>query len=106
MKDARFGKPLVGQLRHPFPDRAIFLAAPPERAPPEIDDVVAEGRDDPIVGRDSVVVEEAGDDVAEPLALIGNVRMHAPAQFLLDFLQLRSHAVATALPLDEELAVA
>jgi hypothetical protein len=61
MKDAGFGEPLVGELRHPFPYRAIFLTAPQKRTPPDIEDMVTEGRECPTVGRDSVVVEEAGD---------------------------------------------
>ena len=106
MKDARLGKPLVCELRHPVPYHAIFLTAPLERTPPEIENMVAEGREGPAVGRHRVVVEEAADNVLKPLALIGNVGMHAPAQFLLDLLQLRPHAVTSAFPRNEELAVA
>ena len=103
MKDARFGEPVVGQLRHRLPCRAIFLTAPLERAPPEIGDMVTERRDGSPVGRHRVVVEEPGDDLLEPSALLGGGVMHAPAQFLLDLLELGPHTVATAIPQDEEL---
>jgi len=36
MKDARRGKPVGDQLRHPLPREAVFLAAPPKRAAPEV----------------------------------------------------------------------
>ena len=32
MKDARSGKPIVGQFRHPIPRKAVLLAAVPERS--------------------------------------------------------------------------
>jgi hypothetical protein len=34
MKDARSGKPVVGQFRHPIPREAVLLAAAPERPTP------------------------------------------------------------------------
>ena len=34
VKDARFGKPVVGDLLYTVPCRAIFLTAPPQRPPP------------------------------------------------------------------------
>jgi hypothetical protein len=36
MKDARRGEPAGDQLRHPVPREAVFLAAPPKRATPEV----------------------------------------------------------------------
>jgi hypothetical protein len=39
MKDARRGKPAVGQFRHPIPREAVLLAAPPKRSTPEVDQV-------------------------------------------------------------------
>ena len=41
------------------PGRPVLLAAPPKRAPPEVGDMVAEGRERATVGRHGVVVEEA-----------------------------------------------
>ena len=32
MKDARSGKPVVGQFRHPIPREAVLLAAAPEHS--------------------------------------------------------------------------
>ena len=77
MKDTRSGEPVVDQLRHGLPCRAIFLTAPLERAPPEIGDMVSERHDGPTVGRHRMVVEEAGDDLLEPFALLGSGVMHA-----------------------------
>ena len=42
MKDDRFREPGICQLRHPFPRDPILLAATPQRAPPEVRDVVPE----------------------------------------------------------------
>jgi hypothetical protein len=39
-KDARRGKPAVGQFRHPIPREAVLLAAPPKRSTPEVDQVM------------------------------------------------------------------
>ena len=42
MKDARRGKPVGDQLRHPIPREAVFLAAPPKRTTPEVGHVMPE----------------------------------------------------------------
>ena len=42
MKDARRGKPFGDQLRHPPPREAVFLAAPPKCAAPEVGHVMPE----------------------------------------------------------------
>ncbi len=42
MKDARRGKPAGDQLRHSVPREAVFLAAPPKRAAPEVGHVMPE----------------------------------------------------------------
>src|SRR5262245_20374567 len=42
MKDARRGKPVGDQLRHSLPCEAVFLAAPPKRAAPEVGHVMPE----------------------------------------------------------------
>jgi hypothetical protein len=44
VKDARLGKLIVDQLRHAVPCDTIFLAAPPERASPEVGHLMAERR--------------------------------------------------------------
>ena len=42
MQDARFGEPVVGELLDRLPLGLVSLASSPERAPPEVDHVVAE----------------------------------------------------------------
>jgi hypothetical protein len=57
MKDGRFREPGIRQLRHPFPRGAILLAAPPQRAPPEVGDVVPKDVQGTTVGRHGVVLK-------------------------------------------------
>ena len=47
MKDARSGKPVVGQFRHPIPRKAVLLAGAPERSTPEVGHVMPERRERP-----------------------------------------------------------
>jgi hypothetical protein len=42
MKNARRGKPVGDQLRHPVPRKAVFLAAPPKRTTPEVGHIMPE----------------------------------------------------------------
>ena len=42
VKDSRFGKPVVRQLREPLPTHAVLLAASPQRSLPEFSDRVTE----------------------------------------------------------------
>ncbi len=79
MEDDRFGKPRVRQLRHPLPREPTLLAATPQRAPPEVDDMVPEHDQCTGIGRHCVVVEVAANDVPQPLSLFGDWLMHAPA---------------------------
>src|ERR1700684_1210228 len=102
MKDARLGEIVVGDPLDPVPCRTVFVAAPFEGAPPEIDDVVPESREHPTVRGHCVVVEEARDDLPEPFALFGDGVMPARLQFLLDLLELGLHAVAAGFPLELE----
>ena len=62
MKDARSGKPVVGQLRHPIPRKAVLLAAAPERSTPEVGDVMPERRERPTICGYHIVSEMAGND--------------------------------------------
>src|SRR4029077_6456860 len=94
VEDPGFGEPLVCERPNLLPGHPVFLAAPPERTPPEIDDVVAEGHEGADFGRRGVVVGEAADHLLEPLALFADRPMHPPSQFFLDFLELGPHAVA------------
>src|SRR3954452_5081866 len=72
MKDARPREPVVGDGSDPLPRRTILLAASPKRAPPEVDNVIAERRSGTTVGRHSMVGVVAGDDLPQPLPLPGN----------------------------------
>jgi hypothetical protein len=94
----------LGQPRHPPQSRLVLLAAPLERTSPYVDDMVAKGRERVDVGGHGVVIEEPARDPSQPLALFWDRLVHAPSQRLLDFQQLGPHAVASAFPVDQELA--
>src|SRR5262249_2872693 len=104
MEDARFREPVVRQLRHPCPRKPSLLAATPQRAPPEVSDMVSEDVQCPGVGRHGVVVEVAADDLSQPLPLFGDRLVHAFPHPLFNHLELRSHAVPPGLPFDLEFA--
>src|SRR5437870_12578933 len=42
MEDERFREPVVHQFRHPSPRDPILVAATPQRAPPDVGDMVPE----------------------------------------------------------------
>src|SRR4051794_33545362 len=104
MKDDWFREPSVRQLRHPCPGHPILLAATPQRAPPEVGDMMTEHDKCTSVCRHCVVVEVAADDPCQPLSLFGDRLMHAPPHLRFDHLELRLHAVSPGLPLDLEFA--
>src|SRR5215467_11081625 len=106
MENTRWRQPVVGQPYDPLPAHAVFLTAPPQRAPPEFRDQKAERGQHGTVGRHGVIVEVSADDLREPLPLLGNRLMHSQSQSLLDVLEFRPHTVAPGLPRDEELAPA
>src|ERR1700747_75491 len=92
MEDARFWQPGVRQLCHSLPRDPSLVAATPQRAPPEVENMVPECVQCPAVGRHCVVGEVAGDDPVQPSPLFRDRLMHAPLQLLLDLLELRPHA--------------
>src|SRR3974377_1090956 len=104
VEDDRFWEPGVPQLRHPCPGEPILVAATPQRAPPKVGDMVPEHVQCARVGRHCVVVEVAADDPSQPPPLLGDRRVHAPSQRLLDLPQLRPHTVPSGLPLKLEFA--
>jgi hypothetical protein len=104
MEDDRFRKPGVHQLRHPCPRDPILLAATPQRAPPEIGDMVPEHVQCESVGWHCVVIEVTANDPLQPVPLLGDRLVHAPSQRLLDLPQFRLHAVPPGLPLKLEFA--
>src|ERR1700723_2981991 len=106
MEDLGRRQPFTRETFDPFPCRDVLLAAPPERAPPEVDNIEAERTEHANVGGHGVVVEPALDHLAKPLPLSRRRFMHALSQAFLDLLQLRPHAVASALALQEEAAFA
>src|SRR6516164_3046940 len=91
MKDDRFREPGLRPLRHPYPRDAILVAATPQRAPPEVDDMVPEHGQCTGVGWHCVIAEVATNDVPQPL---------------FDHPQLRPHAISPGLPFDLEFALA
>src|SRR6476661_3380548 len=66
MKDDRLRKPGVHQLHHPCPRHTILLTATPQRALPEIGDVMPEHLECPTIVGHSVVVEVAADNLLQP----------------------------------------
>src|ERR1700752_776192 len=72
MEDDRFRKPVVHQLRPPFPCHPVLLPTMPQRAPPEVGDMVQEYMQCLGVGWHCVVVEVAADDLPQPLPLLGD----------------------------------
>src|SRR5262249_44553532 len=106
MKDDRFREPGLRPLRHPYPRDAILVAATPQRAPPEVDDMVPEHGQCMGVGRHGVIAEVATNDVPQPFPLIGEWLGHALPQLLFDHPQLRPHAISPGLPFDLEFALA
>jgi hypothetical protein len=76
----------------------------PQRAPPDVGDTVQEHDQCTGVGRHCVVVEVAANDPPQPFPLLRDWLMHAPPHLLFDHLELRPHAVPSALPLKLELA--
>src|SRR6516164_11283739 len=59
MKDARSGKPVVGQFRHPIPREAVLLGAAPERSTPEVGHIMPERRERPAICGYRIVSEMA-----------------------------------------------
>src|SRR3954464_13583724 len=102
VKEVRSGEPGIGQLRHPRPCEPVFLAAPPQRAPPQVGHMVAEGHDGTTVRWHRMVSKVAVDHLRQPAPLDRDRLMHAPPQHVLDPPQGRPHAVGAALPLELE----
>src|SRR4051812_3504961 len=84
VKDVRSGEPGIGHLRHPRPCEPVFLAAPPQRAPPQVDHMVAEGHEGTAVRWHRMISKVAVDHLRQPAPLDGDRLMHAPPQHVLD----------------------
>ena len=84
MEDLGRRQPFTRETFDPFPCRDVLLAAPPERAPPEVDNIEAERTEHANVGGRGVVVEPALDHLAKPLPLSRRRFMHALSQAFLE----------------------
>src|SRR3954449_1129158 len=84
------GEPGIGQLRHPGPCEPVFLAAPPQRAPPQVGHMVAEGHEGTTVGWHRMMGKVAADHLRQPAPLDGDRLM--PPQHVLDPPERRPHA--------------
>ena len=84
MKDARRGKPVVGQFRHSIPREAVLLAAAPERSTPEVGHVMPERRERPTICGYRIISEMACNDLLQPVALIWDSLVHSQPQLRLD----------------------
>src|SRR5262249_57216772 len=104
MKDVWFGEPGFGNRLRTLPGEDVLLTAAAQSPTPSSNDLIPEGGEGPPVGWHGVIIEVAADHLFQPFPLLGNRLMHALSQLLLDGLQLRPHAVAESLPLDQELA--
>ena len=98
----RSGEPGIGQLCHPRPCEPVFLAAPPQRAPPQVGHMVAEGHEGTAVRWHRMISKVAVDHLRQPAPLDGDRLMPAPPQRVLDPPQGRPHAVGATLPLELE----
>lgn len=98
MKDARWWEPGFDELQHPFPRQGGLLATPRQRTFPKDRDVVAESHERPRVRGHCMVGEESHRDLPQPVPLVGDWQVHPPAQFVLDSLERRPHAVTSGLP--------
>ncbi len=102
VKDPGFREVVVGQLRYPGPQGTVGLAASPERASPEPDDLGPEVAKSRIVSRHGMVGEEASDHLRQPSPLFGDGLVPSLSQLLLDLPKLRPQARAPGLPLQQE----
>src|ERR1700752_3840048 len=88
MEDSRLGEEVFDESAHPFPRQPGPLAAPHQSAVPEPGCLVSEHREDPTIGRHSVVVVEARHHLLQPSSLFRDRLMHSPPKLLLHVLEL------------------
>jgi hypothetical protein len=100
MEDSRLWKEVISKLRDPFPGRLILLTATPERTQPEAFYSGPECQQGAEVCGHCVVRKEAGDNLLQPIALLGNRPMHLPSQLSFDLLEFRNHAITSGLPMN------
>jgi hypothetical protein len=107
MKDAGLGNEVICQLFDPIPRHPSLLAASLERTPPKRSVTWCRNLISArlFVGT-AVIFKESGYDLPQSFPLIGDRLVPTPSHFLLDFLELRPHAVATGFSLQCEPAAA
>ncbi len=104
MEDAWRGQPAVDDPAHLRPCRAVLLASAPERAQPQVSDVMQEGAQGRDVGGYGVVIIPARDHALQPSSLFGDRQVPPSPEFLLEVMQLGAHPVAPRLPPKQEAA--
>src|SRR5271169_1872689 len=77
MKDARYGEPVVAELRGTLPHEPTPLAASLERAPPQVGHTEPERCQRPDVRWDRIVSEVASYDLPQPFPLFGDRPVHS-----------------------------
>jgi len=80
MEDSRLWKEIISKLRDPFPGRLILQTVTPERTQPEAFYSGPECQQGAEVCGHCGVRKEAGDNLLQPIALLGNRPMHLPSQ--------------------------
>ena len=98
MKNTWLRKEGVDQLGGPRHSRSVPLAAPPERTPPEVLDVMAKRPQRPEVCGHPVVGVQTRGNLSQPLPLLGDRLVHPASQLLLDLAEFGLHTVAPGLP--------
>src|SRR4051794_35351331 len=96
------GQPIISDFPCPLPCGLVSLATSFERAPPDFNHTASECYQRRQVCRHGVIGEETSDHLLKPLPLLGYGIVSSPAQLLLDFLELRTAAVAPGLPFELE----
>ena len=98
VQDFWFGQPIISDFPCPLPCGLVSLAASLEHAPPDFSHTASEHHERWHICRHSVIGEETPDHLLKPLPLVGYGMVSSPAQLLLDFLELRTAAVAPGFP--------
>src|ERR1700694_1754255 len=96
VKDAWPWQPLVREPVDPVPSRAVLLAAPRQRAPPEHHDMVPERCQHRVIGK------EACHHLPQPLSLARDRIVHPAPELLLDLPHLGPLTVASGPPKEQE----
>src|SRR6266404_5655195 len=102
VKDAWPWQPLVREPVDPVPSRAVLLAAPRERAPPEHHDMVPERCQGVEVVWHRVIGKEACHHLPQPLSLARDRIVHPAPELLLDLPHLGPLTVASGPPKEQE----